>query len=65
MKTKIVLHSCLLWYCLQTSYGISVDTYQVDKENVYINKLVLFSHKSEITSFAAERMELKTILLKQ
>lgn len=45
MKTKIVLHSCLLWYCLQTSYGISVDTYQVDKENVYINKPVLFSHK--------------------
>lgn len=45
MKTKIVLHSCFLWYCLQISYGISVDTYQVDKENVYINKPVLFSHK--------------------
>lgn len=45
MKTKIVLHSCLLWHCLQTSYGFSVDVYQVDKENVYINKSVLFSNK--------------------
>lgn len=53
IKNKGILHWYLLWHCLQTSYGISVDIHQVDEQNVYIFTNQFYSViKSKITSFA-------------